>query len=85
MFFMHPVFAKEFKLGTYFVKEIALEEHLAPNPKGKVTNRIYRKQKVDVLEIKGDWARVSKYYDGEVEGLNGQVARWVLIKGLSAT
>jgi len=85
IFFTHPAFAKELKIGTYFVKETVLEERLAPNPKGKVTNRIYLKQKVDVLEIKGDWARVSKYYDGKVEGKNGQVARWVLIKGLSTT
>ena len=81
----HSAIAGEFKAGSYFVKETALEERLAPNPKGKVTNRIYRQQKVDVLEVKGNWARVSKYYDGEVEGEKGQVARWVLIKGLSAT
>ena len=85
IFLTHPVFAKELKTGTYFVNETALEERLAPNQKGKVTNRIYRQQKVDVLEVKGSWARVSKYYDGEVEGEKGQVARWVLIKGLSAT
>ena len=85
MFFTYPVFAKEFKTGTYFVIETVLEERLAPNPKGKITNRIYRQQKVDVLEVKGVWARVSKYYDGEVEGEKGQVARWVLIKGLSTT
>jgi hypothetical protein len=85
MFFTQPVFAGEFKTGSYFVKETALEERLAPNPNGKVTNRIYRQQKVDVFEIKGNWARVSKYYDGEVEGEKGQVARWVLINGLSTT
>lgn len=83
IFFTHPVFAKEFKAGTYFINETVLEEHLAPNLKGKVTNRIYRQQKVDVLEIKGNWARVSKYYAGEVEGEKGQVARWVILKGLS--
>ncbi len=83
--FSFPVFAGEFKTGSYYVKETALEERLAPNPRGKVTNRIYRQQKVDVLEIKGNWGRVSKYYDGQVEGEKGQVARWVLIKGLSTT
>lgn len=85
MFFLNPVFAGQFKTGSYYVKEIVLEVRLAPNPKGKVTNRIYRQQKVDVLDVKGNWGRVSKYYDGEVEGEKGQVARWVLTKGLSTT
>jgi hypothetical protein len=85
MLFTYSVFAGEFKTGSYFVKESALEVRLSPNPKGKVTNRIYRQQKVDVLEVIGNWARVSKYYDGEVEGEKGQVARWVLIKGLSTS
>lgn len=84
MFFTYPTFAREFNTGSYFVNETVLEERLAPNPKGKVTNRIYRQQKVDVLEVKGSWARISKYYNGEVEGEKGQVARWVLIKGLSS-
>ena len=85
MAFTPPAFAEAFKTGSYFVKETVLEERLTPNQKGKVKNKIYRLQKVDVLEDKGDWARVSKYYDGEAEGEKGQVARWVLIKGLSTT
>ena len=85
MAFTPPAFAEAFKTGSYFVKETVLEERLTPNQKGKVKNKIYRLQKVDVLEVKGDWARVSKYYDGDAEGEKGQVARWVLIKGLSTT
>lgn len=85
MVFTPPAFAEAFKTGSYFVKETVLEERLTPSQKGKIKNRIYRLQKVDVLEVKGDWARVSKYYDGEAEGEKGQVARWVLIKGLSTT
>ena len=68
MAFTPPAFAEAFKTGSYFVKETVLEERLTPNQKGKVKNKIYRLQKVDVLEVKGDWARVSKYYDGEAEG-----------------
>ncbi|ATE62754.1 SH3 domain-containing protein [Thauera sinica] len=78
-------FAQASKPGTYYVKEAALEERLAPSASGSVTNRIYRRQKVEVFEIKDGWARVSKYYDGAVEGKASQVARWVLASGLSST
>ena len=78
-------FAQATKPGTYYVKESVLEERLAPNATGSVTNRIYRQQKVEVFEIKSGWARVSKYYDGAVEGKNGQVASWVLARGLSSS
>lgn len=78
-------FAQASKPGAYYVKEVALEERLAPSASGSVTNRIYRRQKVEVLEVKDGWARVSKYYDRAVEGKSGQVARWVLASGLSSS
>ncbi len=71
--------------GTYYVKENVLEERLAPNAEGKVTNRIYVGQKVEVFEEKNGWARVSKFYDGVAESKRGQVARWVLASGLSSS
>lgn len=71
--------------GTYYVKESVLEERLAPNVDGSVTNRIYTRQKVEVYEVKNGWARVSKFYDGAVEGKKGQIARWVLSSGLSSS
>ena len=77
-------FAQASKPRAYYVKEAALEERLAPSASGSVTNRIYRRQKVEVFEVKDGWARVSKYYDGTVEGKSGQVARWVLASGLSS-
>jgi hypothetical protein len=77
------VFAQASKRGTYYVRENVLEEHLAPSSTASVTNRIYFRQKVEVFELKDGWARVSKYYDGSVEGKNGQVARWVSANGLS--
>jgi len=76
-------FAQATKPGSHYVKESVLEERLAPSNSSNVTNRIYRSQKVEVFEIKNGWARVSKYYDGAVEGKSGQVARWVLASGLS--
>jgi uncharacterized protein YgiM (DUF1202 family) len=85
LLFSVTAFAKATKSGTYYVKENVLEERLAPSAKGRITNRIYRSQKVEVFEIKNAWARVSKYYDGAVEGKSGQVARWVLASGLSSS
>jgi hypothetical protein len=81
--FSGVAFAQATKLGTYYVMEDVLEERLAPRSKGIVTNRIYRGQKVEVFELKNGWARVSRYYDGSVEGQSGQVARWVLAAALS--
>ncbi len=75
--------AQATKPGTYYVSVPVLDERLAPSSQGTSTNKIYIRQKVEVLEIKGDWARVSKYYDGKVEGKAGEVARWVQASGLS--
>jgi hypothetical protein len=77
--------AQATKPGIYFVREAPLDERLAPSTTAPVTNRIYRRQKVDVFEVKDGWARVSKFYDGSVEGQIGRVARWVPAAGLSAT
>lgn len=71
--------------GTYYVTENVLEERLSPSATGSVTNKIYRQQKIEVFEVKSGWARVSKYYDGAVEGKSGEVARWVLATGLSSS
>lgn len=71
------------KPGAYFVKESVLDERLEPSIRGTSTNKIYLRQKVEVFEVRGGWARVSKFYDGTVEGQPGRVARWVDAKGLS--
>ena len=60
-----------------------LNERLAPSLDGRVANTICRNQKVSVSEVKDGWARVSRYYDGKVEGVDGRVARWVFAKHLS--
>jgi hypothetical protein len=70
---------------TYYVKDSVLDVRLAPSPAGTITNRIYRQQKVEVFEINSEWARVSNFYDGAVEGKTGRVARWVLAAGLSSS
>lgn len=69
--------------GNYYVTSGKLDVRLAPNKNGKITNTLYKRQKLEVFEVKNGWARISRYYDGGVEGLSGKVARWVLAKYLS--
>jgi len=70
--------------GDYYVTSDKLNIRLAPNKNGKVTNTLYKRQKVEVFEVKDGWARITHYYDGSVEGLSGEVARWVFAEYLSA-
>ncbi len=44
---------------------------------------MYRQNRIDVFEVRNGWARISKYYDGRMEGLAGNVARWVSANHLS--
>lgn len=71
--------------GTYYVVVEKTDERLEPAASGQSTNVLRKRQAVNVLEVKGQWARVTKFYDGGVEGVAGQVARWVAVKDLSAT
>ena len=77
-------FAEAITPGSYYVTASVLNERLAPHPNAKISNRLYHQHRVDVFEVKNGWARVSKYYDGTLEGLQGQVARWVSAKHLSS-
>lgn len=70
-------------LGSYYVTAPTLKVRLAPNGGGKITNRLHRQERVDVLEVRNGWARISRYYDGRTEGLSGDVARWVSLNHLS--
>jgi len=75
--------AKATSVGNYYVSTNTTEERLFPKPDAMITNKIYRGQKVEVMELKGDFARVSRYYDGESENVRGTVARWVNVNALS--
>ena len=70
--------------GSYFVSSDVADVRLGASWSARITNRIYRQQRVDVFEVSGPWARVSKYYDGSVEGAKSPVARWVPVFKLSA-
>lgn len=66
-----------------YVKANTTFEYLYPSLDAKVTNTLRIGQKVDVLEEKNGFARVSKFYNGDSEQVSGEVARWVILKDLS--
>ncbi|MDG4952785.1 hypothetical protein NYR78_06720 [Actinobacillus equuli subsp. haemolyticus] len=68
-----------------YVKTDTTSEYLSPSKSAKITNTLRIGQKVEILEIKNGFARVSPFYSGEVEGISGNVARWVPINDLSST
>jgi len=80
-----PAFGAASKPGDYYVAVDQTEERLGPSPQAKSTNTLFKRQKVTVMELKAGWARVSRYYDGNVEGVKGQVARWIPADVLSST
>ena len=79
------VFAQNKEPGTYYVDASTLNVRIGPSTDSPVTNKLYRGNKVDVLEFSDGWARISKFYDGSLEGVSGQVARWVSADFLSGS
>ena len=79
------VSAEEKQRQNYrYVTTERLNVRLLPNKRGKITNVLYKRDRVRVFEVteKG-WIRVSRFYDGRKEGVSGLVARWVFGKYLS--
>lgn len=75
--------AERTELRRYYVKNISVKVRLSPDSNGKITNTIYRRQAVDVMELQNGWARVSDYYDGQIEGKSGNLARWIPYNSLA--
>ena len=69
--------------GGYVVKADSLNVRLAANETGKVTDKLFQREKVEVFEVKNGWARISEYYDQDINGLSSKVARWVFATHLS--
>lgn len=71
-----------------YVSADVLNVRLCPAKGCPITNRIYRQQVVEVFEVRGDWARISQYYDAATERPHAlkreeeQVARWVAVAHL---
>jgi uncharacterized protein YgiM (DUF1202 family) len=70
--------------GGYVVTANSLNVRLAANETGKVTDKLFQQEKVEVFEVRNGWARVSEYYDEDVSGISTKVARWVFATHLSA-
>jgi len=83
LFIIPSAYAGATSPGDYYVSPATLNVRLAANKTGKIINKIYKKQKVEVFEVKGDWARISQYYDGATDGVSGNVARWVAAEYLN--
>jgi hypothetical protein len=77
-------FAEARTPGDFIITAGTLNVRIAPDTTAKVTDKLYRQQQVEVFEIDDGWARISPYYDGEAEGVPGNVARWVFAMHLSA-
>lgn len=82
--FTTTLFSAGIKLGENYVKSDSAKVLLSASDKGKETGKVRKYETVTVLEIKNNYARVSKYYDGWSEGVDGTVARWVSVNALSA-
>jgi hypothetical protein len=68
--------------GSYYVSE-EVQQRRAPSPIASVSNVLYRQQRVDVYEVRDGWARISKYYNGQLDGSDGQIAAWIPADKLS--
>ena len=71
--------------GIYYVSPGTLNVRLAADKSGKRIKKINRQEQVEVFEIKGDWARISSYYNGTADGVPGKVAHWVAAKFLRSS
>ena len=71
--------------GIFYVSPGTLNVRLDADQSGKRIKKIRRSQEVEVFEIKGEWARISSYYDGETDGVSGMVAHWVSAKYLRSS
>ncbi len=69
--------SKRLQTGAQIVSQTATVR-IGPSFDAKATNKLYRGQTLEAFEVQGSWLRISPYYDGRVEGVEGQVARWIL-------
>jgi hypothetical protein len=70
--------------GGFVVTADSLNVRLAANAQGKIAGKLYQQEKVEVFEVHNGWARISEYYDAQIDGQPGKVARWVFAMHLSA-
>ena len=73
----------EIQKSIYFVNTGRLNIRVRPGISGEIVDVIDKGQKLEVLETKGDWARISQYFDGEGADFTGGMALWVYAIHLS--
>ncbi|MDN3679219.1 SH3 domain-containing protein [Vibrio tapetis subsp. quintayensis] len=61
------------KPGEYYVTSSSLNVRREPNSQGRISTVLDIGTKVDVLEVKEGWARISEY----IEFVDGELAQWV--------
>jgi hypothetical protein len=84
IFTASTAFAEARSPGGFVVTADSLNVRLAANETGKVTDKLFQQEKVEVFEVRNGWARISEYYDEDINGLSTKVARWVFATHLSA-
>ncbi len=65
--------SNRYQPGAQVVEETSKVRSL-PSWEGKVVNRLYKGQRLETFEVRGDWARITPYVGG--------VARWIWIQDL---
>lgn len=79
--------AAALKTGLYYANETIVDAHTNPNLKAPVVNKHFRRDSLNVYELKNGWVRVTKYYRSTgLSAPEGQViAEWVQATKLSPT
>jgi uncharacterized protein YgiM (DUF1202 family) len=84
IFTASTAFAEARSPGGFVVTADSLNVRQAANETGKVTGKLFQREKVEVFEVKNGWARISEYYNEKINGQSSKVARWVFATHLSA-
>jgi hypothetical protein len=84
VFAVSTAYAEARSPGGYVVTADSLNVRLAANETGKITDKMHQQEKVEVFEVTRGWARISEYFDAEINGQSSKVARWVSAAHLSA-
>ncbi|MCZ2723713.1 SH3 domain-containing protein [Marinomonas sp. 15G1-11] len=71
--------------GNYYVSSQGLNVRLAAGGDGKLVNTLPQNETVVVFEVQNGWARISEYFNGQAEGISGDVAHWVFARFLTAS
>lgn len=72
-----PVRGAALEPGLHEVRADVLNVRLAPRPDARILRQLRDRERVEVLQLVGRWARLTEYYEGSSVGTPGMVAEWV--------